>query len=229
VNYAQQLNLVRGTPLVDTQWVLTGYGDPNNLTPSQTGVITTAIFSADGNVNGSAGCNQYSAGYTIQENQVEISLPTSTQMACEVGMDQEQTFLTALGNSANYRLGLGTLDITTADGSGMLRFSAQHLPLENVRWKLASVNGVVVPEGVVATVLFTPAGTPANKGDENSITGGGGCNNFIGTYGVSGDTLTINSPLGVTQMACDQAVMQVEQGFLAGLESAQNYQVILNK
>jgi heat shock protein HslJ len=149
-------------------------------------------------------------------------------MACETGMEQEQAYLAALENAASYRLGLGALDIITADGSSMLRFSAQHLPLENVRWQLASVDGVLVPEGVVATVLFNPAGTPANRGEENSITGGGGCNNFIGSYDLAGETFT-TGPLNVTQSTCDEPVMQVEQSFLAGLENAQNYQLSLNQ
>ena len=226
--YDEQLNFVRGTLLVDTFWTLTGYGDPNNLTPSEAGVVTSATFAADGTLKGSGGCNEYSANYSLQEGQIGITLPTSTQMACEVGMEQEQAVLSILENAASYRLGLGALDITTADGASMLRFSAQHLSLENVRWRLASINGASIPEGVVATLLFTPAGTPANQGEENSIAGGGGCNNFTGSYDLAGETFT-TGPLSVTQMACDEAVMQVEQGFLAGLENAQNYQITLNQ
>ena len=226
--YEEQLNFVLGTPLVDTLWVLAAYGDPNNLTVSQAGVLTTAVFSADGNLNGSGGCNQYSAGYNLQESQIGISLPTSTMMACEVGMEQEQAFLGILEKAGSYRLGLDALDITSADGSSMLRFSAQHLPLENVRWQLASIDGVSVPEGVVANVLFTPAGTPANQGEENSITGGGGCNNFFGSYNLTDNTFTAG-PFGSTQMMCDEPVMQVEQAFLAGLEGAQSYQIVLNQ
>jgi len=226
--YEEQLNFVRGTPLVSTQWVLTGYGDPNNLTASQAGVMTTAVFASDGTLSGSGGCNQYSAGYTLQEGQIGISLPTSTLMACEVGMEQEQAYLAVLENAGSYRLGLGALDLITADGTSMLRFSAQHLPLENVRWQLASVDGVAVPEGLVATVLFTPAGTPANQGEENSIAGGGGCNNFIGGYNLTDESFTAG-PFSVTQMACDEPIMQVEQSFLAGLENPQNYQISLNQ
>jgi len=226
--YDEQLNFVRGTAFADTQWVLTGYGDPNNLTASQAGVMTTAVFAADGTVSGSGGCNQYSAGYNLQEGQIGIGLPTSTLMACDVGMEQEQAFLGILENAGSYRLGLGALDITSADGASMLRFSAQHLPLENVRWNLASIDGVLVPEGVVATVLFTPVGHPANSGELNSLAGGGGCNTFIGSYELSGEKFTAG-PFSVTQMACDEPVMQVEQAFLAGLESVQNYQITLNQ
>jgi len=226
--YDEQLNFVRETQLVGTNWVLTGYGDPNHLTASQAGVMTTAVFSADGTLNGSGGCNQYSAGYTIQDGQIGFNLPVSTLMACDIGGDQEQAFLTILENAASYRLGLGALDIITTDGSNMLRFSAQHQPLENVRWQLASIDGVSVPEGLVATVLFTPAGTPANQSEENSITGGGGCNNFFGSYTITGDTFTAG-PFGVTQSMCDEAIMQVEGAFLAGLENPQSYQISLNQ
>ena len=225
--YDEQLNFVRGTALVDTLWVLTGYGDPNSLTNSQPGVLTTAVFSADGNLNGSTGCNQYSAGYTLQENQIGIGMPNSTMMACETGMDQEQAFLMDIEKAASYRLGLGALDITTTDGR-MLRFSAQHLPLENVRWKLALIDGQLLPDGVVATALFTPADSLAAQGQESTVTGGSGCNNFFGQYSVSGDTFTAG-PFGATQMMCDEPVMQAEQAFLAGLEGAQGYQIVLNQ
>ena len=226
--YDEHLNFVPGTPLVNTEWVLTGYGDPNRLTASQPGVTTTAAFLSDGTLTGFGGCNQYSTAYTLAENQITINLPTSTMMACDVGIEQEQAVLTILENAASYRLGLGALDITTADGSNMLRFSAQHLPLENVRWNLVSIDGVLVPEGVVAAVLFTPVGHPENSGELNSITGGGGCNTFIGSYELTGETFTAG-PFSVTQMACDEPVMQVEQDFLAGLENAQNYQIALNQ
>ena len=225
--YDEQLNFVRSTSLVDTVWVLTGYGDPNSLTGSQPGVMTTAVFSADGTLNGSAGCNQYSAGYTLQENQIGIGMPNSTMMACETGMDQEQVFLTDLEKAASYRLGLGALDITTIDGR-MLRFSAQHLPLENVRWKLASIDGQLLPDGVVATALFTPANSLAAQGQESTVTGGSGCNNFFGQYSVSGNTFTAG-PFGTTQMMCEEPVMKVEQAFLAGLEATQDYQIVLNQ
>ena len=228
VAYDEQLAFVRGTPLVATTWVLTAYGDPNNLTTAQAGVMTTAVFSADGTLSGSGGCNQYSAGYNLQENQIGIGLPVSTTMACESGMEQEQAYLTILQTAASYRLGLGALDIMTSDGSSMLRFSAQHLPLENVRWQLASINGQLVPDAVTADMIFTPADSPAAQGQENAINGSTGCNTYFGSYSLEGNTFKAG-PFGVTKMICDDAIMQVEQAFLAGLESVQNYQITLNQ
>ena len=47
------------TPLVDTVWVLEKMGDPNNPTGLESGMIITAIFSQEGNLSGTSGCNKY--------------------------------------------------------------------------------------------------------------------------------------------------------------------------
>jgi len=225
--YDEQLEFIPETPLMETTWVLTAYGDPNDLTISEPGVMTTAIFSADGNLNGNTGCNNYAAGYQINEMQLSVSLPVMNLMACETGMEQEATFLQLLEKVQSYRLGIRALEITTTDGS-VLRFSAQHLPLENVRWLLASIDGQAVPEDIHANVLFTPANSPAAQSEENAANGNAGCNTFFGAYTLSGDTFTAG-PFGLTQMMCEDAAMQVEQAFLAGIENAQSYQITLNQ
>lgn len=228
VVYAEQLNFVRGTPLVDTLWVLAGYGDPNNLTAPDPGVLSTAVFSQEGEINGSGGCNQFSAGYQLTNNQIKVTLPASTMMACEKGMEQEQAFLAALQNAASIRVGRGALDIMMADGTSMLRFSAQHLPLENVRWRLASIDGVAVPEDVTAYALFTPVTSPAAQDERNLLSGTAGCNTYFGEYTISGDTFAAG-PFASTQMMCDEALMNVEQAFLAGLERPTGYSITLNQ
>ena len=226
--YAEQMAFIPETMLVDIVWVLTAYGDPNNLTLSEAGVVTTVIFSADGTLNGNTGCNNYSAGYQIQENQISISLPAMNLMACETGMEQEQAFMQLLEAAQSYRLGVNALEISAADGTQVMRFSARHLPLENVRWLLASIDGQALPEDVSANVLFTPAGSPAAQGQENTVNGNTGCNDFFGSYTVEGDTFSAG-PFGATQMMCEEPAMQVEQALLAGLESAQSYQITLNQ
>ena len=226
--YAEQLIFIPQEALVDTIWVLTAFGTPSNLTSSEIGVVTTAIFSADGTVSGSTGCNNYSAGYSLTENQISISLPIANQMVCETGMEQEQEFLTLLETAQNYRLGIDALEITADNGKQVLRFSAQPLPLENVRWQLASINGQPLPVGVSANVIFTPAHSPAAQGAENSVNGNAGCNDFSGSYNLTGDTFTA-VPFGVTQMMCEENAMRVEYDFLTGLENAQKYQITTNQ
>lgn len=225
--YAEQLIYIPETPLVDTVWILTAYGNPGDLTPSKTGVVSTAIFSANGTLTGDTGCNDYVANYTLQGNLITIGLGSTTLAECALGMEQQRAFVTSLDAAQSYRLGINVLEITSADGS-VLQFSAQHLPLENVRWLLAAVDGQAVPEGITANALFIPAGSPAAQSEENTVTGTAGCNNFFGPYSAAGDTLTAG-PFGVTQMMCEEPAMQVEQAFLTGLENAKTYQVTLNQ
>jgi len=227
--YDEQLVFISETALAETVWVLKAYGDPNNLTLSEPGVVTTAVFSTDGNLNGNTGCNNYTASYEIQENQISFGLPATNLMACEKGMEQEQAFMQLLETAQNYRLGVKALEITSADGTKVMRFSAAHLPLENVRWQLAAIDGEILPEGVSAHVLFTPADSPVAQSEENAVNGNAGCNTFFGSYTLAGDTLEAPGPFGLTQMMCEDAAMQVEQAFLAGLESAQSYEITLNQ
>ena len=224
IDYEEQLVFDPAKQLIGTLWVLTAYGDANNPTPSQPGVTTTALFSVDGTVSGSAGCNQYSAGFTVQDGQISVTTPTSTMMACETGMEQEYTYLTALENAETYSILGATLEITYGGGAGVLHYSARHLPLENVRWVLSAVDGLVPPFGVEATAVFTPG----DAAEENALNGSAGCNTYFGSYTHEGQNLSIG-PLGATQMMCDEKVMEVESAFLDGFESAQSYHTTLNR
>ncbi len=223
--YDEQFTFIPETPLVDTAWFLTAYGQPGNLTASKPGVVTTAVFSADGTLSGSTGCNNYLASYSLQDNQISISLPVINLAACGIGTDQEQAFLSLLEAAQSYRLGVNALEITSADGTKVMRFSAQNLKVENVRWSLASIDGQALPEGVSAQAIFTPAESPAAQGPENSINGNAGCNTFFGTYNLAGDMLSIPGPIGLTRMMCEEPVMQIEQAFLKGLENAESYHI----
>ena len=73
----------------------------------------------------------------------------------------------------------------------------------------------VVEAGTVVTAVFAADG---------SLTGSAGCNNYSTTYQVSGDQLTVNSPMAVTAMACE-AGMEQESVYLAALETAQSYEI----
>jgi heat shock protein HslJ len=225
--YEEQLVFIPESALVDTVWVLTAYGNQNDLTPTKPGVVTTAVFSANGTLNGNTGCNDYVATYTLQGNQMKVSLGSTTLAECVIGADQQGAFVRSLAAVQSYRLGINALELSSVDGS-VLQFSAQHLPLENVHWRLAAVDGQVVPDGITTNALFIPAGSPDAQAGENTVSGTAGCNNFFGPYSLNQDKLTAG-PFGVTKMMCDDTTMQVEQAFLSGLENANTYQVTLNQ
>ena len=222
--YPEQLVYAAEPTLVNTVWVLVSYGSADDPTPSQPQVVTTAIFSLDGTVSGTAGCNQYTAGYSAEDGQMSVDLPAATLMECPTGMEQERAYLAALESAESYRIVGGILEITYANGAAVLRFSAQHLPLENVRWVLASIDGQPLPSEVVAFAVFTPG----LEGQENSLNGNAGCNGFFGSYEVEDNQLTVGS-LGVTQSTCALPIMEVENNFLAALQGAQAFETLLDR
>ena len=92
--------------LTDGVWVMTMY---NNGKQAVVGALAdtevTAVFGADGQLSGSAGCNTYNAPYTVDGNKIKIGPAFSTMMACEQPiMDQEAQYLAAIQQAATYNI-----------------------------------------------------------------------------------------------------------------------------
>ena len=209
------------TPLVDMVWVLESMGDPNNPTAVESGMIITAIFSPEGNLSGTSGCNNYVASYTLQDNQIDIQQAVSTLRACTQGMEQEAAYLKALESAETYQIEGARLKITYDGATGMLVYTSRSLTLENTLWTLVSMNGEPNNTGLVATTaLFDPA-TELGQG---SIGGTAMCNNYHGGYTVEEDKLTVTE-LSSTKISCPETVMQAEATYLELLGLAQTYQV----
>lgn len=103
-------------PLVGS-WDVTGYNNGKQAVVSPVaGSTLTAIFTAD-QVSGSAGCNTYSGGYTIDGTTLKIGPLASTMRACseEAVNEQEQQFLAAMQASTTFDL---TGDILTLKVDG---------------------------------------------------------------------------------------------------------------
>jgi heat shock protein HslJ len=108
-----------GAELAGTRWVLEAHGKPGALKQVLEGAEITADFEADGEVSGSAGCNQYSATYAIAGKELTFAQLAFTEMAClePAGvMEQEQAFLSALQGVQQFKLADGQLQLLTADG-----------------------------------------------------------------------------------------------------------------
>ena len=107
--------------LSGTSWIVLNY---NNGREAVVGVLEgtelTANFADDGQVNGTAGCNNYFAAFEADgaAGTITIGQAGSTMMACsdpEGVMEQEQEFLAALASAATYRIQGNTLEMRTAD------------------------------------------------------------------------------------------------------------------
>ena len=115
-----------GAALEGKTWVLESYGDPDNSTAVIADTRVYAEFTA-GQINGSAGCNNYFGSYEAGEESIAFGPFGSTMMECaepEGRMDQEYAYLKALDTAEGYEIKDGKLLITYADGR-VLTFAAE--------------------------------------------------------------------------------------------------------
>ena len=84
--------------LAGTNWILQQYGTEDALqTVLENAPITLIIDTEGQRVSGSASCNSYSGGLTVEGSSFSVGMPISTEMACtEPIMQQEQAFFNAL-------------------------------------------------------------------------------------------------------------------------------------
>jgi heat shock protein HslJ len=109
-----------GSVLEGNRWMLSSYGEANNLKSVLTDTEITVTFDkGKGEVSGSGGCNTYFASYEIDGNSLSISNLAWTERAClsPAGvMEQEQEFLSLLGEAESFQADDTSLTITCSDG-----------------------------------------------------------------------------------------------------------------
>lgn len=95
-------------PLVGTNWSMLNYNNGREaVVGALGGTEVTAIFGADGNLTGTAGCNNYRAGFQVDGNNITIETAATTRMFCaepEGVMEQEAEYLRAMENAATYKI-----------------------------------------------------------------------------------------------------------------------------
>ena len=74
-----------------------------------------------------------------------------------------------------------------------------------------------MPETAVVSARF---------GDDGTVSGSAGCNSFGGSYAVTGDAGLSIEPGAMTQMACDEPLMQLEAAYVAALGEVRSFEVI---
>jgi len=183
----------------------------------------TAVFSVDGKVSGSAGCNTYSGPYQVDGNKIKIGQLATTRKMCEPAiMEQETQYLKALQSSATWSVFNGVLGMRTAQDAMSVNFlpgaAASGLPGTN--WKATGINngrGAVdsVPAGVDVTAMF---------GTDGRISGSSGCNTYNGPYTVDGANIKIG-PVMSTMKACEGPAMQTEQLYVKALGNTATWSI----
>ena len=215
------------TPLVGTTWQALSYNNGKQAVVSVlTGTEITVVFGADGQLTGSAGCNNYMAGYTVDGDAITIGPAASSMMMCaepEGVMEQETAYLTSLTTAATYSIQGDQLELRTADGALVASYVAV-VPqsLTGVTWQAVSYNNgnqavVGIIEGTTITAIF---------GEDGSLTGSAGCNNYVTSYTVDGDAITIGPAASTRKMCVEpEGVMEQEMAYLTALTTAATYSI----
>jgi heat shock protein HslJ len=173
----------------------------------------------DGTVSGSAGCNRYTASYTVDDDALEIGTAATTNMACPPPADRvERDYLAALERVASWQLDGGELVLGDADGKELLRFSEASPAGAWVATSFRQRDAVSSPlPGTEVTAVF---------GEDGTLAGTAGCNTYRATYETDGDAINIREP-AATKKACPtpEGVMEQEQAYLSALPLAASYAV----
>jgi heat shock protein HslJ len=106
--------------LESTEWQAAGINNgKGGVESTATTSLSTAVF-AGGQLSGSGGCNQFTATYEIEGNQITIGPAAATRKLCnehEGIMDQEQQYFEALGRASTFSLTPEKLELRDEGGS----------------------------------------------------------------------------------------------------------------
>ena len=149
--------LVEPTRLAETLWQLTGY---NNGKGGFVSVLAdaevTAVFGEDGTLSGSAGCNNYTAGYQVERSDISIGPIAATQKMCaepEGIMEQEIQYLTALESATTYQIRGEQLELLNAEGTRLASYIAvPPASIKGTKQERPSPAGVSAPAKLTPTV-----------------------------------------------------------------------------
>jgi heat shock protein HslJ len=185
-------------------------------------VAVTASFDS-GTLNGTSGCNTYTAPYETPGGDSLTIAPeiAVTAMACpDAQMAVEDEYLERLPRTATYTVDGSTLTLADADGETLLMYEATVGADEILgAWNLTSYYTGDAVTSVSGDVTLTA------EFAADGVSGNGGCNQFNGSYTVDGQNITIG-PLASTRAACpDEALQQQETAYFAALELATTFQV----
>ena len=115
--------------LVGVTWEVTGINTGNAVNSPVLGSKVTATFGENGRVTGTAGCNTYTTGYTLDGDTLAVDLVASTSMYCSSPdgvMEQETAFLKALKRSSAVEAAATGFTLRDAGGSIQLTLSEPH-------------------------------------------------------------------------------------------------------
>ncbi|MCE5339494.1 MAG: META domain-containing protein [Methanomicrobiaceae archaeon] len=215
--------------LAGTSWTLASLvGEDGAIVPVLAGTTVTAVFGADGNLGGSAGCNHYGADYTQDGANLTIEPAVRTEMYCENPkgiMEQEDRYLALLANVTTHRVESDRLFLSDQKGVDLLVFERAvqkpDLPLTGTDWVLEGYStGADAVSSVIAGTTVTTKFSP-----DGNVTGNAGCNHYGGGYSLNGTNLSVSSLYSTLMYCGEPGVMEQEAKYLGLLANVSSYRV----
>jgi heat shock protein HslJ len=210
--------------LEGTLWALESYQDADGEMVDALPESGARAEFENGEVSGTSGCNSFFGAYEVDGNSISIGPLGSTLMACPPPlMEQEFSFMTSLQSAATYEISGDTLRLSNADGEVAVTFVELEPPsLSGINW---IANGINNGRGGVQSVVIGNEIT-AVFGEDGSLSGWTGCNNYGGTYEVDGEEMSIG-PLAATEKFCEQpeGTMDQESQYLAALQTVATWSI----
>ncbi|WP_371791553.1 META domain-containing protein [Streptomyces sp. NBC_01471] len=207
-------------PLTGTGWTVDSVSADGTVRKAPAGA---GIAFEKGRVNGSSGCNHFSAPVTVKDDTLTVGAATSTLVGCPKNLQGYETALhkTLTGRLAVHLSG-GKLTLRTGKGDSVTlkRKPAERTPpLVGTAWKVdALTDGAsmsTLPRDTAGTARLTFA-------KDGSVRGKLGCNRVSGMAKVTGSTVTFG-PLTTTRMMCKASAMTLERRLLKVLHGPVRY------
>jgi len=222
---ANEETVMEASMLQGVRWVLVSYLNAAGETAEALADReVTAEFNAEGQMAGSAGCNRYFASYTVDGGALTIGQAGSTMMACEPAevMEQEAQFLAVLGTAAGWHVEGDQLHILDANGQTVALFAASEpASLTGGTWSATGINNG--KQAVTSLVIDTTVTAVFNE--DGSLNGSAGCNNFMTSYTLDGQNITIQPAATTRKMCTGEGVMEQETQFLTALTTAATWNI----
>jgi heat shock protein HslJ len=115
--------------LTSVTWQATAYNNGKQAVVSVlAGSEITAIFSKDGQLSGSAGCNNYNTSYKVDGSSIQIGPAATTRMMCsdpQGVMEQESAYLKALEAAKTFEVVGKRLTIWGEAGERLVEYNAK--------------------------------------------------------------------------------------------------------
>jgi heat shock protein HslJ len=187
------------------------------------GTVVTLRFDG-GRVEGTDGCNRYTAPYTVVGPVLQVaSNAATTRMACppEIAR-QAEAYVGALAQARSYRIAGGELQLFAAAGMVLATLAAQSQGLAGTSWRVTGYNN---GRQAVVSVLVGAEPTMA-FGTDGRVGGSTGCNRYGATYVHSGSKLSLG-PAAATRKRCvdPERIMEQEQQFLQALQTVASVRI----